>query len=96
VSAANDHKLWAESLPLALRGPNFLLRQPELPFSRGGVPKLASVTDSDLGSAQGANSLPNLGEFILKYRSAMMQSFYDVHESPPLNYKLSHPVASEL
>jgi hypothetical protein len=29
-----------ESLPLALRGPNFLLCQPELPFSCGGVTEL--------------------------------------------------------
>lgn len=58
---------------LALRGPNFLLRQPELPFSRGGMTKLTSVvTDSDLRSAQGSNSLLNLTEFVLKYSSALV------------------------
>jgi hypothetical protein len=57
------------------------LRQPELPFSRGGVAKLTSgVTDSDLGSTQGANSLLNFTEFVLKYRSALMQSFDDVQD----------------
>lgn len=78
------------SLPrLALRGPNFLLRQPELPPGRGGVTNLASVRDSDVRSAQGPNSLLNFTEFVQKYRGALMQSFYDVQDRSLQVYEMS-------
>jgi hypothetical protein len=67
-----------ESLPLALRSPNFLLRQPELPFGRCRVSELAlaGVVRSDLCCfTQGSNSFVNFAEFVLKYRPALMQSF---------------------
>jgi hypothetical protein len=64
----------ASSFPLALRIPDSLLRQPELPFSRGGVTKFTSaITDSSgAGSGQGSNSLLNFTEFVLKYSSALV------------------------
>jgi hypothetical protein len=73
----------------ALRIPDSLLRQLELPFSRGGVTKLASVRDSDVRSAQGPNSLLNFTEFVLKYRCALMQSFYDVQDRSLQVYEMS-------
>jgi hypothetical protein len=76
VAGAGGGASCGESLPLALRGPNFLLCQPELPFSRGGMTKLTpDVPYPDLVSTQGPNSLVNFTEFVLKYRSALMQSF---------------------
>jgi hypothetical protein len=43
--------VWKASLPFALRVPDSLLRQPELPFSRGGVMPLPSIAaHSDLSS----------------------------------------------
>jgi hypothetical protein len=63
------------------------LRQPKLPFSRCGVPELTLADVArDLGSGHGSNSRVNFTEFRLKYRSALMQSFYDVHESLQLNF----------
>jgi hypothetical protein len=37
----------------------------------------------DLASGHGSNSFVNFTEFVLKCRCALMQSFYDVPESPP-------------
>jgi hypothetical protein len=76
---------------LALRSPNFPLCQPELPFSRGGVPELALAgVARDLGSSHGSNSFVNFTEFLLKCKCALMQSFYDVHGSPSNSIKNYH------